>query len=167
MTPINLERQNLKNWSDIQISFQLGQFRTFFRRQILVVAYSGEYGVGCEGNADARYMSAMGKMGIELYTPDAVIIDFQDLEYVWGDMLAMVFGLGGLKNYPHNIPRAMVVGEKCKKAIETLLFGMESNEPATNEDWIFESMDEAIMYVVGLVKAEDKKRMAKYKFKQS
>ncbi|KAA3635268.1 MAG: hypothetical protein DWQ02_10125 [Bacteroidetes bacterium] len=163
MTRINLEKQNPNDWSGIQVSFQLGQFRTFFRRQILAVSYSGEYGVGCEGNGDARYMYAMGKMGIELFTPDAVIIDFQNLEYLWGDMLGMVFGLGGLNYHPFNIPRAMVVGEKCKKAIGTLLFGLESNEPASNEDWIFESMEEAINYVAGLVEDEDKKRKPKPK----
>lgn len=161
MSNIKLELQNLKDWSDIQVSFQLGKFRTFYRRQILAISYSGEYGVGCEGNGDAQYMYAMGKLGIELYKPDAGIIDLRDLEYVWGDMLEMVFGLGRQNLYPHNISMAMIVGDKCKEAIGTLLFGLGSKEPATNEDWIFDSMDEAVNYLVGLVEEEDKKKMPK------
>jgi hypothetical protein len=157
MTNIKLEKQNIKDWSDIQVTFHTGDSTITKYRQILVISYAGEYGVGCEGNGDAQYMYAMGKFGIELYEPAGIIIDFRELEYVWGDMLEMVFGLGCLNYHPHNVPNAMIVGDKCQEAIGTLIHGLDSKEPPTTEDWIFGSLEEAWKFVEEGVELESAK----------
>ena len=46
---------------------------------ILVIKYVGAYGHGSGGNADARYMSAMAKAGIDACKPWGVIHDLSEL----------------------------------------------------------------------------------------
>ncbi len=81
---------------------------------VLVIRYSGEYPFGSGGNADAIYMHAMAKAAVEAFEPWAVVHDFSELRYEWGDMLEMVFGVGP---QIEPSPVAIVVGPDCEEAI--------------------------------------------------
>ncbi len=147
MNDINLIPQNPEDWSDIKVTYQMGSSRLREHYDILVIAYSGKYGIGSAGNGDAQYMYARGQFGLNIYEPAGAILDFRELEYVWGDLLAQVFDIQ-IEQYPDTrFPLAMVVGDKCKEAIGTLIHFGDESEPATSEDWIFDSLEEAWKYV--------------------
>lgn len=142
-----LETQTLESLSDIKVSFQIGKHPgKSYERDVLVVQYSGTYGIGSGGNSDAVYMTAMGKAAIEAFDPDALILDMTRLSYEWGDLIEQVFDVG-----ENRAPVALIVGENCRIAIGTLCFGENSTTDACEEDWIFDSLNDAWKFVTKLV----------------
>ena len=113
------------------------------RSRVLVVAFYGEYGIGSAGAPDAWYMSAIIKAGLDVHHPNGLIIDLSELNYVWGDNLDMVFSPGDLST----IPFAVVLGDRCKDAVGTLLNCADSNQSIFDLDEFFETTDRAIEYL--------------------
>jgi hypothetical protein len=87
-----------------------------------------------------------------MYKPNGVILDLTDLEYEWGDMMEYVFGIGTKLYHPRTLPKALVVGDKCIESIGTLIHGLYSKTPPTTEDWIFDALEEAWVYVENMMK---------------
>lgn len=149
MTP-KLETKTLESLSDISVTFSLGEHPCrSYPRTVLVMSCNGSFGIGSAGNADATFLVAMGKAGLEAFGPDGIVLDLRELSYEWGDMLDAVFGVAG------ELPLAVVVGERCRIAIGTLCFGENSATDATEEDWIFDSLSDAWSYVTKLLDAGD------------
>ena len=114
---------------------------------ILVIKYSGKYGIGSAGNKDAQFMFAKGEYGLNLFEPSGAILDFRELEYEWGDMLDLVLNVGSNQYIDSEFPIALIVGDKCEEAISTLIHRINSKEPATTKEWIFHNFEEAWRYV--------------------
>ncbi|MFT9820970.1 hypothetical protein [Lysinibacillus sp. NPDC056185] len=140
----NLKKVELSQLSDIQVDYYFGVSEEI---EILVIKYSGKYGFGSAGNTDAIYMNVMGKAAMEAWDPDAIIIDLQDINYEWGDMLEYVFNISADK-YPNEaLPLAVIVGTGCEKAVRTLLLGIDSKEPIDKIGWIFKDLETACKYI--------------------
>lgn len=133
--------------SKIKISYGLISSSINDYSEILVISYSGKYGIGAAGNSDAQYMYAKGEFGLNMYETAGVIIDLRELEYEWGDMLELVFTIGKKQYRNAEFPRAVLIGEKCSKAIGTLIHGEDSKTPAITEEWIFDSFENAWDYI--------------------
>jgi len=129
--------------SNIKVVFRVGKSECDTSATILVVSYSGNYKIGCQGNDDAEYMVLIRDFGISMSSADAVIIDFRELNYVWGDMIECVFCFGTT-----DFPVACVLGDGCREAIGTLVHdNVNSTEPATTVEEIFDDFDEAWQYI--------------------
>jgi hypothetical protein len=89
--------------------------------EALVMKFIGTYGYGSSGNGDARYMIAVTKAAIEYSDPDALIFDFSQLRYAWGDMLGAVLTEGYRLWGDEDVPHAIVVSDLCEPAIRSLL----------------------------------------------
>lgn len=140
---MKLTEHHLQEMSKVEVRYFTGPSSKKPYLEILVIKYSGVYGFGSGGNADAIYMRAMAKAGIEAFEPWGVIHDLSELSYEWGDMLDQVF-IG--PNFEPS-PRAIVVGSRCEEAIRTLLLGENSNEPIEKAGNVFRNLDAAWAYV--------------------
>lgn len=145
-----LKSLNPEDTSNIKVIYFQGNSGLTDYQNILVVKYMGKYGFGSAGNDDARYMYAKAEYGLNIYEPNAVILDFSELEYQWGDMLELVFNVGSHQYIHKAFPKALVLGEKCRAAIATLIHGNDE-KTATSEDWIFDSFDEAWNYMKKMI----------------
>jgi hypothetical protein len=98
----------------------------------LIVAFSGEYGIGSRGNVDGEYMAAMVSAALSFTSPWCLVYDFSELNYEWGDMMHKVLCAGdGYWNVPataddegwsnRQIDYAIVVSDRCEQAVMSLL----------------------------------------------
>jgi hypothetical protein len=127
-------------------------------RVALIIRFVGQYGVGHIGNPDAIYMTAVASAGLDAWHPNRLVFDFRELEYTWGDMLDSVLRAGkgrvsvlelicsgkssGLKDMqPRDIPTAVVVSDKCREAVTSLLVQEMREDPAK---WLFDSLQAAL-----------------------
>lgn len=143
----NLQKVSLSDLSDIKVEYYIGVSDVLDYKEVLVIKYSGTYGLGSAGNADATYMSAMGKAAIEAWEPNAVIFDLQELDYEWGDRLEYVFGIGVDKYADEPFPVAVIVGLGCEEAVRTLLLGVNSKEPVSSTGWVFKDFKKAWTFI--------------------
>lgn len=139
-----LEKVDPEKVSDVRVEYFLGNC-SVKSSSILVVKFAGVYGIGSEGNGDAAYMYMKGLAGITIYEPYGIILDLRDLDYKWGDMMDYVFNLMS-KGIVEN-GGAVIVGEMCREAIGTLIHGIDSTESPTTEDWVYDTLDSAWIYV--------------------
>jgi hypothetical protein len=133
---------------------------------VLVVEFSGRYRIGCQGGPDATFMRDVTLTAAHLWRPDGVVLDLTDFAYEWGDNLEEVLGVGWVRNDPYwppgpfdhifrpaadepepPMPFAVGVGTKCRDAIATLLFGLETTRPATDAEHLFDCLAAALEYV--------------------
>jgi len=140
---ISLKELNPENLSEIKVTYLMGKSRITNYYDILTIKYSGKYRFGSAGNDDAQFMYAKGEYGINSYEPMGAILDLTELEYEWGDMMDLVFSIGSDSEFPIVI----VIGEKCQKAFGTLIHGIDSKEPATTTDWIFDDFEIAWKHI--------------------
>ncbi|GLI10717.1 hypothetical protein YDYSG_67530 [Paenibacillus tyrfis] len=142
----DFQEVKLSELSDIQVDYFIGPSKTVEYRDIMIIKYSGEYGFGSAGNSDAVYMKAMGRAALEAWKPDAIILDWSDLKYEWGDMLEMVLDID-IGCCEPALPMAVIVGPPCEEAVRTLLLGIDSEEELETIEWVFKNKDEAIDYI--------------------
>ena len=114
------------------------------RKHIVVMQFIGKYRDGCLGNPDAAFMDMMVTAALTAWEPSAAIIDLSQLNYVWGDMLEMIFPDDAGELGPRGLPSALVVGEECREAIRTLIFGVNGTESLSEVAWVHESLDDAL-----------------------
>ena len=145
--PLDLKQITLEALSDVRYSFMTGKHPgKSYEKKVVVIQFEGAFGFGSGGNSDATFMRSMGEAGVQAFDPNAIIIDLSALSYEWGDEgdeMECVFDIGG----DRKVPTALVVGEKCRKAIGTLCFGEDSTQDACEQDWIFDSLDQAWHFV--------------------
>ncbi len=145
---LDLKQVRLEELSDVRYSFWIGKHPgKRYPRDVLVIRFEGTFGFGSGGNADAAFMTAIGNAGIHAFDPHAIITDLSALSYEWGDMMESVIDIG----HDRNAQTALVVGSKCRKAIGTLCFGMNSTNDACERESIFDSLDDAWQYVTKLL----------------
>jgi hypothetical protein len=111
--------------------------------RLLVMKFSGVYGVGCEGNPDAAYMSAMSAAAVDYWQPEGTVLDLSELQYDWGDLIETALG-----PREGHAPHAVVVGPKSRRALATLMFGLDTTKDATDHEGYFDNLDVAIAYVI-------------------
>ncbi|MCE7995231.1 MAG: hypothetical protein HEP71_24855 [Roseivirga sp.] len=105
---------------------------------ILLIKFSGEYRPGSQGKAESGYLVGMVKLGIEVWRPFKVAIDLQDVKYEWGDDMALLF------DAPEDLKTVVIVGKDNKRAISTLLYGIDTDKDAVDNKFFFDEFARAI-----------------------
>jgi hypothetical protein len=102
-----------------------------------VISYHGEYRYGSGGNADARYIVATATAAHKAWFTEGIVIDFSDLKYEWGDEMEWVLNIAQSGPTKCSFPLVIIVGDKCKPALQTLI-------PGDYAEFCVESLDEAL-----------------------
>lgn len=89
--------------------------------EFLVVKYSGVYRPGSRGHTDATYIEATLEAARKAWDCQSLILDFTNLEYVCGDEMTGVFCIGWTHAIQRHFPLAVIVGERCRDALASLL----------------------------------------------
>jgi hypothetical protein len=105
---------------------------------ILIIAFHGDYRDGSTGSADAGLIRGILKIGAEAFNPYSILIDFTDLKYEWGDNLDLSFEDAA------PITTVVLVGNKCRKAMSTLAFGIDTDREIVDNVFFFDDFDKAI-----------------------
>ena len=123
----------------ITTHFKIAHLRNTHLVETLIVSFKGQYRLGSSGSPDAGFIKGFVKTGVEVFDPFELVVDLTDLEYQWGDDIDLTFG--GL--FIQKI--VVVVGEKCRKALSTLLLGLDSDNDIVDNDYYFDNMEEALL----------------------
>jgi hypothetical protein len=86
----------------------------------LILEFSGEYGSGSAGNDDADIIAVIRSGAIEYVDPKAVVFDFRNMRYEWGNRIWNVLRCRRHdSDYDDYLPTAMVVSELCRPGFST------------------------------------------------
>lgn len=89
--------------------------------EFLIVRYSGAYRSGGQGRPDALYIVATAAAARAAWWAPCTILDFRKLEYSWGDEMEWVTSITWDHIIRSNAPFAVVVGDRCRDALQSLL----------------------------------------------
>jgi hypothetical protein len=89
--------------------------------EFLVISYFGSYRDGAKGKGDALYIVATAAAARESWWSPSTILDFRGLEYHWGDEMEWVTRIGWDPGTQLRWSLAIVVGDKCRDALRSLL----------------------------------------------
>lgn len=125
------------NLSNITHKVLLSEHPRFGVPEFKIIKFIGSYRHGSAGADDELYIRAACEAAHAAWYSEANIIDFTDLEYHWGDEIERIFSFGyeGANQCQH--PLAVVVSEKCRKALQSLL-------TEEYEDYCRDTLDKAI-----------------------
>lgn len=144
--------------SNIRYEFQLETDRS--KPRILIAKFIGTYRPGSSGAPDACFIIGITTAACEMWGPSALILDFRQLSYVWGDEMDWLLGDFG---ETMRRPTAIVGSELCLPAIGTLLYDETSTIPATDAENIFDNLDEAITYLHSRTRKQARKKIGRHK----
>ena len=122
----------------ISYSFKIAHLRDTHLVDILVISFIGKYRYGSAGSPDAGLIKGIVKTGVSVFDPFSVLIDLSNLEYSWGDNFELFFEEAEPKK------TVVLVGEKCRHAMSTLAFGVDTNKDIVDNDFFFDDYDKAI-----------------------
>jgi hypothetical protein len=143
------ETISLNDLSAIVVSYKIGVINDY--EKILIVTFVGEYKSGSEGDTDAAFMCGAAAAGVSGFSPHAVIFDFLELKYTWGDRLDAVYSQAPTRIDPDKPCYAVVPGPDCAEAIRTLELGEFSKAPISSIPWVHDSIEAATTYLSDVV----------------
>jgi len=115
--------------------------------RVLSIEFSGEHGVGSEGNGDSLFMESTIKIAIQVWPVEALILDFRKLSYEWGNSIGGVL-LAGKAIMGSSFPTVAVVSDLCKDALERASpFYAVQPESWEKTKWLFDDVETALIYI--------------------
>ena len=115
---------------------------------MLVVAAAGVYPDGSLGKAQGNYIAVQTMLGLHAFDPDALVLDFRDQHYRWGDTLLRVFQevsqFRDAAREPEEpfFPISVVTSDASRAGFLSLTTPVGGAPPA----WHFEALAAAIRY---------------------
>lgn len=136
---------NLESLSELKCTFSVTE-----NFGILYLKVVGKYGYGSRGNGDGDYLFTQLAAHFYAYDPITIIVDLQEMEYEWGDLLSKTlrfFKYIGRDEHELEQVVNIVVSEQNENAIKGLLnfFG--------DDKLCFHSMEEAKENALKVVRA--------------
>lgn len=128
-------------------TFYVRKLRDTRLNELLIVAVNGIYRRGSAGRADAAYIKGIVELATGLLNPHMIVVDLSDLTYEWGENMDLEFRLSDL-------PVAVVVGPKNRKALSTLANGIDSVKDIVDNVHFFADVPSAVRHVEKLDRAE-------------
>lgn len=116
---------------------------------MLTVKFTGLYRDGSEGAPDATLMKGAINTAMDLWEPQALLIDLSEFEYNWGDDIDRV-----LDEPSERVPYTIVIGPKCREALSSLAFGPDTEQDIVDDDIYFDSLEKAAEKLIRLVKKD-------------
>lgn len=148
VTKIRLKKTDPHQPAGIDSKFYLTEDPGPENVDVLVVSFSGEYPDGSLGNQHADYMKAITVYGLVSFDPDAIVLDFRDLSYRWGNSIFGVFQaisqMCDQEREPDEpcFPVAIAASEKCMAGLSSLLVPADADRPEN----LFDDLDKAILH---------------------
>lgn len=121
MDEVRLRQMTFAELSDLRHETFTSEQQPFLTPEFLVIRYVGVYKPGGAGRGDALYIVATAKAAREAWYSNSTILDFRELEYVWGDEMEWVTSITWDRVIRYHAPLTIVVGEKCRGALKSLL----------------------------------------------
>jgi hypothetical protein len=109
---------------------------------VLVLAYRGTYRDGSQGTPDAGRMRADAVAALSVWSEDAVVFDFRELRYRWGNGMISVFAAEPPETLDP-IASAVVVGPDSRAGLASLC----------KPEALFESLEVAVRVVAEQARA--------------
>jgi hypothetical protein len=148
MSDVRLRPVSYAELSDLQHEVAVAETPRFQSTEFLVIRYFWTYRDGAEGEPDARYILAAAAAR-EAWWAYSTVFDFRELVYRWGDNMQWATPVGRAPGMQMHWPLAIVVGDRCRDALRSLL-------RAEYEGLCIESLEEA--FALCRRKAEEHKR---------
>jgi len=89
--------------------------------EFLVIRYAGVYRDGSSGKGDALYIVATAEAALKAWWAPCTILDLRELQYAWGDEMEWITSIGWGRLTRCHAPLAIVVSDKCRAALKSLL----------------------------------------------
>ena len=121
----------------ITYDFKIKNLRDTHLIDILVISFHGAYRDGSAGSPDAGLIKGIVKTGVSVFDPFSLLIDLSDLEYNWGDNLDLSF------EEAEPTRTVVLVGEKCRRAMSTLYYGINTEKDIVDNEFFFDNFDKA------------------------
>lgn len=100
--------------SNLQYRVFLGVLEGEHNRTVLVLNFTGTYGIGSKGRRDADFMQAITEAALTAWNCDAVIFDLREFAYEWGNNIWGLFGRGVRYSAIRDLPQALIVSDLCR-----------------------------------------------------
>ncbi len=136
MDDVRLRPVKYEELSALRHEVAVSEAPRFHSPDFLVIRYFGSYRDGGDGKPDALYILAAAAAAREAWWCYSTILDFRELEYHWGDNMEWITRIGWDSGIRLHWPMAVVVGDKCRDALRSLL-------REEYKEYCVESMDEA------------------------
>lgn len=115
LVPVSFEKL-----SNIKYSIALAPHERCSTPEFVVVKFTGVYRYGSAGRPDALFLVSMLAAVQKAWFTTSLIIDFTDFSYEWGDEMNWIHDVGRFLPSPCDKPLAIVVGDQCRAALQTL-----------------------------------------------
>ncbi len=140
-TPVTVFPSSELVWDVTQAHLKRGDlFGSIFK-----IAFRGRYRPGSQGTPDADFMVAVTAAAIAgSACPDAVVFDFLELDYQWGNGLLAVFNVVGDRDREFPVAPVVAAGPHAFPGIASLAGGKI-------EGWLFHDIDRATERATDLV----------------
>jgi hypothetical protein len=122
----------------ITFDFKITHLRDTQLVDLLIISFNGKYRDGSAGRPDAGLIKGLIKTGVLVFDPFSVLIDLRNLEYNWGDNLDLSFEETEPKK------AVVILGEKCRRAMSTLAFGIDTSKDIVDNEFFFDDYEKAI-----------------------
>jgi hypothetical protein len=121
MGVVRLRPVTFAELSDLRHEVAIADGPQFQTPEFLVVRYFGVYKQGAAGLGDALYIVATAAAARKAWWSPCTVIDFRELEYCWGDEMAWVTSIVWDRILRAHAALAVVVGDRCRDAMRSLL----------------------------------------------
>ena len=105
--------RHFEDLSGIRCRMYTSEFGTEYHPVALILAFSGTYRIGSEGNGDATYMVGIRRAAMAAWHADALVYDLRELRYEWGNAIWALFQGGFGDGDLRGIPSALVISDLC------------------------------------------------------
>ena len=117
-------------------------------KRILILRFSGFYAIGSSGSTGAKFIVGAAEKAFEKQRVDGVILDFQKLDYQWGDNLEEITNWNRGLFRDTEKPLVVLVGDKSKESFYTLYNGIYSGNRDKTDGWVFENEDDGLLAII-------------------
>jgi hypothetical protein len=123
MDEVRLRPVTYADLSALRHEVAISEGAQFQPPEFLVIRYFGSYRDGSAGRADALYIVATAAAARKAWWSPSTVLDFRGLEYHWGDEMEWITSIVWYPAIRAHEPLAVVVGDKCRQALQSLLRG--------------------------------------------
>jgi len=117
---------------------------------VLIVAFSGNYRQGAGGDGDATFMRANTRAALSAWPSFGLVLDFRELEYKFGDMMASVLSCAEDQWVDAEFPVRIIVSDRCREGIQSLV---EDELFQVASQWVSESVEQALSSILASLKS--------------
>lgn len=105
---------------------------------LLCIKFKGEYRPGSQGKSELGFMTGHFELGRAVWKPFKIIIDISEVIYEWGDDMEILLNISESKS------SVMIIGEKNRRALSTLIYGRETKKDIVDNKFYFDNFDKGI-----------------------